>query len=156
MNSDSALLRAVARYVISTGSEAARCRNEIRKLLDTPAPAPAFSGFFEADAERVLADIGAPAKLVGFRYCVKAIAIVAKEPIRSRKFSDICREVSKDSNVKSDAVRVSIGHLADVVCERSTVETLVEYFGNSIDWDTGKVTPHEFVYRLAAYIRQRA
>ena len=155
MNSDSALIRAMARYMISTGSEATRWKNEIRKLLDATAPIAAFSGDLAENAQRVLTEIGAPAKLVGFGYCAKAIAIVAKEPVYSRKFSDICSEVSKEAHVKSDAVRVSIGHLVDAVCKKSNIETLVEYFGNAIDWDTGKVTPHEFIYRLAAYIRRR-
>lgn len=155
MNSDSALLRAMARYMISTGSEATRWKNEMLKILNAPAPEPAFSGDFKADAERVLMCIGTPTHLIGFRYCVEAIAIVAENHTERKKMSAICSEIGKANNASSESVRIAIRNLCETVFNRATTEVLVKYFGDAIDWDTGKISMPDFVYRLAAYIRRR-
>ena len=152
MTSDSALIRAMARYIISTGSEATRCKNDIRKLLEAPAPERKFSGDFKADAERLLLEIGAPAQLIGFGYCVKAVSMIAKDPTNRRKINDICREIGKSCNTNEDAVYRSIQNLVNAVFERSTIEVLARYFGNAIDCERGKCTTTEFVHRLAIYI----
>ena len=152
MSGDSELIRAMAQYIISSGKEAVECRAKIRKMLEAPAP-PKFSGNTKEDAERIMMEIGAPAKLVGTRYCVKAIEIVIQNPRVRHKMMDIYKEVGNHFHSTPESVSRSIYNVVDTVFERGSIEVLTRYFGNAIDYDSGKVVPGEFIHRLAAYIR---
>lgn len=152
MISDSELIRAMAQYIISSGKETVECRAKIRKMLESPAP-PKFSGNAQEDAERIMMEIGAPAKLTGTRYCVKAIEIVIQNPRVRHKMMDIYKEVGNHFHSTPESVSRSVYNVVDAVFERGSIEVLTRYFGNAIDYDSGKVVPGEFIHRLAAYIR---
>lgn len=152
MSSDSELIRAMAQYIISSGKETVECRAKIRKMLEAPVP-DKFSGNAQEDAERIMMEIGAPAKLVGTRYCVKAIEIVIQNPRVHHKMMDIYKEVGGYFNATPESVSRSVYNVVDAVFERGSIEVLTRYFGNAIDYDSGKVVPGEFIHRLAAYIR---
>ena len=152
MSSDSELIRAMARYIVSTGSEATRCKNEIRKMLEAPAPTK-FSGNAQEDAERVLTEIGAPTKLIGFGYCARAISIIIENPRARLRMMDLYKQIGEESHARADSVSRSIYGLVDTVFERASIESLITYLGNAVDYDTGKCSPGEFINRLAAYIR---
>ena len=152
MSSDTELIRAMAQYIVSSGKETVECRAKIRKMLETPAP-PKFSGNTKEDAERIMMEIGAPAKLVGTRYCVKAIEIVSQNPHVRHKMMDIYKEVGNHFHSTPESVSRSVYNVVYAVFERGSIEVLTRYFGNAIDYDSGKVVPGEFIHRLAAYIR---
>ena len=153
MSSDSELIRAMARCLIAVGTaEKAKCCAELKKMLEAPAPTK-FSGNTKEDAERIMMEIGAPAKLVGTRYCVKAIEIVIQNPRVRHKMMDIYKEVGNHFHSTPESVSGSIYNVVDTVFERGSIEVLTRYFGNAIDYDSGKVVPGEFIHRLAAYIR---
>lgn len=152
MSSDSKLIRAMAGFLISAGSEKVRYGKEIRKMLAAPAP-PKFSGNAQEDAERVLLEIGAPVKLVGFIYCAEAIAMLVENPCGIPKAMSLYKQIGNKHHVSAESVSGSIYNLVNAVFERGSIEVLVKYFGNAIDPNNGKVTPNEFINRLAAYIR---
>ena len=152
MISDSELIRAMAQYIISSGKETVECRAKIRKMLESPAP-PKFSGNAQEDAERIMMEIGAPAKLIGTRYCVKAIEIIIQNPRIRYKMMDLYKVVGGYFNATPESVSRSVYNVVDAVFERGSIEVLTRYFGNAIDYDSGKVVPGEFIHRLAAYIR---
>lgn len=153
MSSDTELIRAMARCLIAVGTaEKARCCAELKKMLEAPAP-PKFSGNAQEDAERVLMEIGAPVKLVGFIYCAEAIAMLAENPCGIPKAMSLYKQIGSKHHVSAESVSGSIYNLVNAVFERGSIEVLVKYFGNAIDPDKGKATPNEFINRLAAYIR---
>lgn len=152
MSGDIELIRAIAEYIVSSGSETPKCREKIRKMLEAPAP-PKFSGNPREDAERVLLEIGAPVKLVGFIYCVEAIAALVENPCGIPKAMSLYKQIGNKHHVSAESVSGSIYNLVNAVFERGSFEVLVKYFGNAIDHERGKATPNEFIHRLAAYIR---
>lgn len=152
MSSDSELIRAMAQYIISSGKETVECRAKIREMLEAPVP-DKFSGNAQEDAERIMMEIGAPAKLIGTRYCVKAIEIIIQNPRVRHKMMDIYKVVGGYFNATPESVSRSVYNVVDAVFERGSIEVLTRYFGNAIDYDSGKVVPGEFIHRLAAYIR---
>ena len=121
-------------------------------MLNAPM-APKFSGNAREDAEHVLLAIGAPVKLVGFEYCARAIAILVDDPFGCHKTMNLYRQIADDLHIASESVSGGVYNLVNTVFERGSLEVLVKYFGNAIDYEKGRVTPSEFLNRLAAYIR---
>lgn len=153
MSSDSELIRAMARYIISSSAESSYYKRQIKQILESTASMPQFTGDPMVDADRILLDLGAPTKLAGYQYCVKAIAIVAEDGYARRKMMDLYNAVAEEYHVSSVVVSRTIANLVDAVFDKTTIEVLVKYFGNSIDYNSGKVMPGEFIRRLASYIR---
>ena len=156
MRSDD-LLRAIAEYIISSGREQTQeARAKIRAILDS-SPSSEFhlDDNVETATRRVLLELGAPAKLKGYIYCVRAITMVASDSGANKKMMSLYREVGSEFGVPGTSVERCMKNLVDAVLERCPLEVQYKYFGNSIHPDTGLVTVGEFIKRLAGYIRER-
>ena len=92
-------------------------------------------------------------KLVGFTYCADAIAMIVDNPYGIPKAMAMYKTIGNEYHVSAETVSGCIYNLVNTVFARGSIEVLVKYFGNSIDPEKSKVTPNEFIYRLASYIR---
>lgn len=104
----------------------------------------------------LLADIGAPDNLGGYRYVSDAILAVLENPeaikgVNKGLYSDIAVKYG----VTVPNVERSIRHLVEVAFDRCDYDVISSLFGNTINPEKGKLTNVEFIARCENIVRMR-
>ena len=133
--------------------ERSRAKEELRRLLEFPAPAAADP---EQEIRRILLELGAPDHLAGHDYVIEGILLV----LRNRTYLQhitfrLYPQLAVTFDTTPARVERALRHLVEVTWARGDMDVLCRYFGNTVSADKGKPTNSEFIARIANVVRER-
>jgi len=103
---------------------------------------------------QALRELGAPAHLEGYEYLKTALEMCLQDKsyinaISKRLYPDVAQCHGTSPNKVERAIR----HAVEVAWNRSSMDVLHCYFGNSVDAERGKPTNSEFIATVAETLR---
>lgn len=99
----------------------------------------------------ILNKVGVPCDLKGRLYIETALEIVNEKGIISTT-KELYPDIAKRLGTTPSRVERAIRHAIEVCFYNTKPDTLFEFFGNTINIQTGKLTNSEFIYGLKKYI----
>lgn len=106
---------------------------------------------------RVLRLLGVPEHLSGHLYLQEAVELVMREPSYLRHVTTaLYPDVARKYQSSPGRVERCIRHAIETAWSRCDLDTLSEYFGNTISPVRGKPVNSEFIARVASAVRQEA
>lgn len=142
--------------VAEDAAERKQAKEGIRTLMGRSEQPPLVKTDLESEARRVLLEMGVPDGIMGHRYLVKALSIVAEGPeIMDSVTKSLYPKIAKECNTTASRAERAIRHAVEVAVVRMDYDTLMRYFGNTIPPNKSKPTNSEFIARLANVIRER-
>ena len=127
-----------------------------RGILDNSIPSapPVAQRNVDATIRRVLLDLGVPDHILGQRYLVAALTIVANDFTAVDKITSyLYPMVAEQYNTTGSRVEREIRHAIELAWDRGDLEILQVYFGNTISATKGKPTNSEFIARISNVVR---
>lgn len=106
------------------------------------------------DVYQHLKRLGAPANLRGYEFMHRAVVKV----LGSREYlgaitKALYPEIAAEFGARASQVERDMRHLVDYIFDNTDVDVLYDYFGNTINKKTGKLTNSQFIAGLANYIK---
>lgn len=148
------LLVCVAEYEMAENeNDRKKAKQTLRKAI---ADAKSSTKTAEFLVTEILADMGAPASLLGYAYVVKAILLCIEEPdlINHITFRLYPAVAAHFDTIASRAER-AIRHVIETIWTRGDEEVLYKYFRNTVSPDKGKPTNGEFIAKIANIVRRQ-
>jgi len=109
----------------------------------------------KATITAILHEIGVPAHILGYRYLKDAVAEVVKDPTMIYAITrQLYPTVAKLHNTTPSRVEKAIRHAVEVAWDRSDLDVLESFFGNTVAASKGKPTNSEFIALIADVIGQ--
>ena len=149
---------ALCRMAVAEDSGAVeKARADIRNLMDTEVYQAAVRA---KDAEslirRFLLELGAPDHLIGHPYICRAIGLVIEDPLYINNISfGLYPKLAVEFDTTPQRVERAICRLVETVFDRCDFDTIVKYFGNTINRNKGKATNGEFIARIANVVKMQ-
>lgn len=114
----------------------------------------------EADPEsavrNILLDLGAPDHLLGHAYMVEALLMCLEDRMYINNITfGLYPQIAAKFDTTAARVERALRHLIEVTWERSDMDALRKYFGNTIRMDKGKPTNGEFLARITNVVHQQ-
>lgn len=107
-------------------------------------------------AEDILLEIGIQPSLVGFNQLVEALVLCCEDDSYLRDItSRLYPDVAKKLNTTAFKAERGIRHAIENLFQRSDIELLEQYFGNSVDIRKGRPTNSEFIARMRIEVMRR-
>ena len=101
------------------------------------------------EISEVLANLGMPANLLGYKYLRAAIQIAVKDATLLGSITKVIYPtVAKEFRTTPSNVERSIRHAIEVAWDRGDIDKLHKRFGYSIDPNRGRPTNAEFISRI--------
>lgn len=127
-----------------------------RNSDETPKSANTRPVDVEDIIREVLTELGTPAHIKGHPYLVTALLLVNDDPdLIHAMTKGLYFDIAKLHNTTGSRVERAIRHAIEVTWDRSDLDTLARYFGNTVQCAKGKPTNSEFVAQLHHVIRKR-
>ena len=106
--------------------------------------------------QSILREVGVPADLLGHRYIVCALQLINKEPYALHQMTKVVYPtVAKENNSTASRVERAIRHAIERAFDRMPVDVSKEYFGYSINPNSGKATNSQFLAALALELENK-
>lgn len=103
-----------------------------------------------ANISRTLSGLGVPANLLGYEYLRHAIFIAVQDKNSLCGITKILYPaVAKKYQVSSASVERAIRHAIEVSCSRGDPDIIEDFFGNTMNPNSGKPTNSEFISKVA-------
>lgn len=117
-----------------------------------------FESTDERSLEKIIArhlrNIGVSANILGYGYLKDAIQYCIEEKRLPSITKELYPYIAHKHNSTSSKVERSIRHAINDVWERKgCMDVVQEYFGNTVNLNTGKLTNSEFIAGVAEYMR---
>ena len=110
----------------------------------------------ETVVTHIMADIGIPAHLKGYKYVRKAIMMAVEDAEVLESMTKVLYpEVAKAFNTTPSRVERAIRHAVEVAWDRGQLDVLARYFGNSVDPMRGKPVNSEFIAKIVDIIHRK-
>lgn len=107
-----------------------------------------------ASISKTLSYLGIPTNLLGYEYLRYAIFIAVKNKDCSyRVTKTLYPMVAKKYHSSVACVERSMRHAIEVCCNRTDSDTIFDYFGRSMNPNSGKPTNSEFIFKVADELR---
>lgn len=104
----------------------------------------------------ILLELGMPDHIKGHAYTVCALkALLEDATLINSVTGRLYPLVAQTYGVSSVRVERAIRHAVEICLNRSALETVSDYFGNTISAMRGKPTNSEFLARISNVVRQR-
>lgn len=104
----------------------------------------------------ILLELGMPDHIKGHAYTVCALkALLEDATLIDSVTGRLYPLVAQTYGVSSVRVERAIRHAVEICLNRSALETVSDYFGNTISAMRGKPTNSEFLARISNVVRQR-
>ena len=104
----------------------------------------------------IMKDIGVPAHVVGYPYVIEAVLLVLQDQMYINNItSGLYPKLAAKFDTTAARVERGIRHAVSITFERSDLDVLGRYFGNSVSPKTGKPTNSQFIAQVANEIRMR-
>ena len=151
------LLMEVCEFILAPTSKeaiAAKCRMEkLMKQLKAELPT---TDDVERTVHRVLNLVGAPTKVMGYRYLVEAICITVRKIEATGMMTKYLYPAIADMfGTTAHRVERDIRRCIERAFDNIENEVKLEYFGSTVDLKSGKVTNREFISKMALVIRNQ-
>ena len=106
-------------------------------------------------ARELLSDLGMPAHIDGYRYCVSALRLLIEKPsYLSALTKELFPAVAELHDSEWSKVSRSIRHAVECVWDRGNYDMLSRHWGNSVKPYTGRPTNREFLAKCAELLRE--
>lgn len=106
--------------------------------------------------QELLTELGTPAHIKGYRYCVTGLLLVVNDPdVLDHITKGLYPDIAKIHGTTASRVERAIRHAVEVTWDRGDLDVLGRYFGNTVRLDKGKPTNAEFLAQMANIIRQK-
>lgn len=137
-----------------THADREQARKEISQMLAAQDAPPAERGVGD-EVRRILTEIGVPDHILGHRYLVCAITLVVENPelleyVTGRLYPEVAKACGTTKNRAERAIR----HGIELSWERCDLDTMIRYFGSTVDPQKGRPTNSEFIARISNVVRQ--
>ena len=101
-----------------------------------------------------LKHLGVPVSLSGYSYLQEAIVRVLEDPSLIRKVTiKLYPDIAKKYDTLASRVERSIRHAIEHVYSNTDEDIIAQYFGNTINLASGKLTNIQFIAGIAEYIK---
>lgn len=101
-----------------------------------------------------LKHLGVPASLKGYRYLQEAVKYAVENPsINGQMTKQLYPTIASTCNTTTSRVERAIRHAIEYVYLNTDSDVLAQYFGNTINATSGKLTNTQFIAGIAEYIR---
>lgn len=119
-------------------------------------PVGAEPADLESVIRELLTELGTPAHIKGYRYCVTGLLLIVKDPdVLDHITKELYPDIAKTHGTTKSRVERAIRHAVEVTWDRGDLSVLAHYFGNTVRSDKGKPTNAEFMAQMANIIRQK-
>ena len=106
---------------------------------------------------RHLKRLGAPANLRGYEFMHRAVIKVIGNGEYARAITKaLYPEIAAEFGARASQVERDMRHLVTYIFDNTDVDVLYEYFGNTTNKKTGKLTNSQFIAGLANHIKMEA
>lgn len=149
---------ALAAYVLAEGEEQKKITRKALNAAVRSTMAHAISGTTDIEdvIHQYLMEIGAKPALVGYKMVVYAIQKVIEKPeLIDSIFYGFYPLIAKEFDTTPSRAERAIRHLIEEAWKMGDPETLNNYFGYSINSNSGKPTNGNFLARSAIIVRSR-
>ena len=146
----------IIRFLTADSEEKrSRAHENLRGMVHA-APPPHKKICTEFMVHEIMKDIGVPAHVVGYPYVVEAVLLVLSDQMYINNITS-CLYPQLAAKFDTTAARVERGirNAVSITFERSDLDVLGRYFGNSVSPKTGKPTNSQFIAQVANEIRMR-
>ena len=108
----------------------------------------------ESKVTDILLKLGVPAHIKGYQYLRESILISTEIPdIINAVTKELYPCVAKKFMTTASRVERAIRHAIEVACDRGDVDTMISYFGYTVQKNRGKPTNSEFIAMIADKLR---
>lgn len=103
-----------------------------------------------ANISQVLSTLGVPTNLLGYEYLRQAIFIAVQDRNSLCGITKILYPaVAKKYQVSASSVERAMRHAIEVCCSRGDPDIIEDFFGNTMNPNSGKPTNSEFISKVA-------
>lgn len=134
--------------------EAPAVKEEKIDSIHSQAKGYCYCGDLEVDVTNILLEIGIPAHIKGYQYIREGIIMAFFDANMLHYITKfLYPSIAKKYKTTSSSVERTIRHAIEVAWRRGNMETLEEFFGNTISAGKGKPTNSEFMALLTDKLR---
>lgn len=113
-----------------------------------------FSGDLEMDVTNILLEIGIPAHIKGYQYIREGIIMSFYDRNMLHYITKfLYPSIAQKYKTTSSSVERTIRHAIEIAWRRGNIDTLEEFFGNTVCAGKGKPTNSEFMALLTDKLR---
>jgi two-component system response regulator (stage 0 sporulation protein A) len=147
---------AIMRYIVAESRHEKNIAiSEIKKIMNE-SEKTAKRVNVEEEIETILTEIGVPCHIMGYSYTACAVNLVIED---SRNLIDITTQiyptVAEKYDTKASGVERAIRYAIECAWDRTDIDVIEKYFGNTISITRGKPTNSEFIARIANIVKRR-
>ena len=123
---------------------------------ESPKPDPLPPVDIDGVVEKILVELGTPAHIKGYRYTVTGLRLVVNNPdLIDAITRELYPQIATAHKTTPSRVERAVRHAIEVTWDRGDLDTLAEYFGNTISITKGKPTNSEFLAMVSNVIRRK-
>lgn len=147
----------IARMLLAQNAvDAENARSKLVTLMESAKTATQCEMDAEDHVREVLLDIGVPDNLIGHGYLVDGIMMAIEDPTLLNKItSSLYPAIAQNNDTTASRVERAIRHAVEVAFDRTDMDALAKYFGNTISLNRGKPVNSEFLARIANVVKMR-
>ena len=102
----------------------------------------------------ILKELGVPASRIGYEYIKMAVKLTLEDGAKYRWITKtLYPAIAKEHNTTAPRVERAIRHAIETAFDRMSGEVMYRYFGNSINYRSGKATNSEFIAAIVEHIK---
>jgi two-component system response regulator (stage 0 sporulation protein A) len=149
-------INAIMRYIIAGSQEEKdNIVEEIKDMIEPIAKEKQTENIEDVISE-IFVEIGMPCHIVGYRYSVYAVKLVVENSdIINAVVKELYPAVAKKFGTTASRVERGIRHSVECTWDRSDIDVIEKYFGNTVSLTKCKPTNSEFIARIANIVRRR-
>ena len=149
-------INAILRYIVADGQEEKETIMAKIKSMIEPVTKEMQAENIEDVISEILVELGMPAHLMGYRYTIYAIKIAIENPNIIRAITcELYPAVAEKYGTTASRCERAIRHAIECTWDRTDIDVIVKYFGNTISITKGKPTNSEFIARMANIVKRR-
>lgn len=149
-------INALMRYIVAGSQEEKdNIVEEIKSMIEPIAKEKQTENIEDVISE-IFVEIGMPCHIIGYQYSVYATKLVVENSdIINAVVRELYPAVAKKFNTTTSKVERAIRHCVECTWDRSDIDVIKKYFGNTVSSEKGKPTNSEFIARIANIVRRR-
>ena len=149
-------INALMRYIVADSQEEKDSIVEEIKAMIEPIAKEKQTENIEDVISEIFFELGMPEHIMGHQYSVYAVKLVVENSdIINAVVRELYPAVAKKFNTTTSRVERAIRHSVEFTWDRSDIDVIEKYFGNTVSSAKGKPTNSEFIARIANIVRRR-
>lgn len=149
-------VNAIMRYIVAERQEEKEKAAEEIKAMIEPAENGNQAKNIEDLISEILVELGMPCHIKGYRYSAYAIKLATENSnILDSVTGVLYPSVAEHHGTTANRVERGIRHSIEVCWDRTDINIMEKYFGNTVSMEKGKPTNSEFIARISNIVRRR-